>query len=153
MCLEIEETRSLSAYSEILNNRLRDICQRMAHVHVLVYTAWSLYNTSVYGSVCVFISASFPLSIYSLFLFYLQVVYYGSGKEAVSYFSRLGYECPLNYNPADYLCKLSTVRVWWLILLDAPWRRYASCCYLAMWKGQQCISSFAPPPPHCNPVC
>ncbi|XP_065181399.1 uncharacterized protein LOC135812026 [Sycon ciliatum] len=32
-----------------------------------------------------------------------QVVYFGPGKDAVAHFSRLGYECPMNYNPADFL--------------------------------------------------
>ncbi|EME31813.1 ABC transporter, ATP-binding protein isoform 3 [Galdieria sulphuraria] len=37
-----------------------------------------------------------------------QTVYYGPAKEAVSYFSRLGYECPYGFNPADYFIALLT---------------------------------------------
>lgn len=37
-----------------------------------------------------------------------QTVYYGPAKEAVNYFSRLGYECPYGFNPADYFIALLT---------------------------------------------
>ncbi|EME27695.1 ABC transporter, ATP-binding protein [Galdieria sulphuraria] len=37
-----------------------------------------------------------------------QTVYYGPAKEAVVYFSRLGYECPYGFNPADYFIALLT---------------------------------------------
>eukprot|EP01102_Stenamoeba_stenopodia_P021037 TRINITY_DN8378_c0_g1_i1.p1 TRINITY_DN8378_c0_g1~~TRINITY_DN8378_c0_g1_i1.p1 ORF type:complete len:700 (-),score=167.09 TRINITY_DN8378_c0_g1_i1:40-2139(-) len=35
-----------------------------------------------------------------------NMVYYGPAKEVVSYFSRLGHECPINYNPADFMLGL-----------------------------------------------
>jgi ATP-binding cassette subfamily G (WHITE) protein 2 len=35
-----------------------------------------------------------------------QVVYFGTAKDAVSYFSNLGLECPRHYNPADFFFQL-----------------------------------------------
>eukprot|EP00871_Galdieria_phlegrea_P002499 jgi/Galph1/324/GphlegSOOS_G5041.1 len=37
-----------------------------------------------------------------------QTVYYGPTSEAVTYFSKLGYECPYGFNPADYFIALLT---------------------------------------------
>jgi hypothetical protein len=33
-------------------------------------------------------------------------MYYGPGSEASAFFSRLGYPCPMNYNPGDFLLDL-----------------------------------------------
>ncbi|GJD12541.1 ABC transporter G family member 7 [Galdieria sulphuraria] len=38
-----------------------------------------------------------------------KVLYFGPAKEAVAYFSQLGYECPLHFNPADYILDLIAV--------------------------------------------
>jgi ABC-type multidrug transport system ATPase subunit len=31
-----------------------------------------------------------------------RVVFYGKGKDAIQYFSDLGYDCPMNSNPSDF---------------------------------------------------
>jgi hypothetical protein len=38
-----------------------------------------------------------------------SIVYYGPAKDALDYFAALGYECPPNYNPADFLLGLLSV--------------------------------------------
>eukprot|EP00871_Galdieria_phlegrea_P004491 jgi/Galph1/5042/GphlegSOOS_G56.1 len=38
-----------------------------------------------------------------------QVIYFGAAKDAISYFSRLGYQCPEHYNPADYFLDLISI--------------------------------------------
>ena len=32
-----------------------------------------------------------------------KVVYYGSAKDSIEYFSQLGYKCPQYMNPSDYI--------------------------------------------------
>src|SRR5688500_8172763 len=53
-------------------------------------------------------------NIYRLFdnvlvLSHGEMVYYGSAAESLDHFASLGYECPKNYNPADYLIDLVTM--------------------------------------------
>ncbi len=53
-------------------------------------------------------------SIYQLFdtLMILaagELIYFGPAKESVSHFASLGYECPKNFNPADYLIDVVTM--------------------------------------------
>ena len=38
-----------------------------------------------------------------------RCVYYGPAPEAVTYFAKLGYKCPAEFNPADFL--LETISV------------------------------------------
>jgi len=35
-----------------------------------------------------------------------QAAYLGKAKDAVAYFSRLGFECPAQYNPSDYFLNI-----------------------------------------------
>ncbi|GJQ12987.1 hypothetical protein GpartN1_g4778.t1 [Galdieria partita] len=53
-------------------------------------------------------------NIFSLFDMLLllsegQIVYFGSAKDALPYFSQLGYECPEHFNPADYFLDLVSI--------------------------------------------
>jgi len=55
-------------------------------------------------------------NIFSLFDMLLllsegQIVYFGPAKDALSYFSALGYNCPDHFNPADYFLDLISVDV------------------------------------------
>lgn len=34
-----------------------------------------------------------------------EVAYFGPSKDILDHFGKLGYECPNDTNPADYLCK------------------------------------------------
>jgi len=38
-----------------------------------------------------------------------QLVFFGPAKESVNHFTSLGYECPKNFNPADYLIDVVTM--------------------------------------------
>ncbi|EME31653.1 ABC transporter, ATP-binding protein isoform 2 [Galdieria sulphuraria] len=38
-----------------------------------------------------------------------QIIYFGLAKDALPYFSQLGYECPEHFNPADYFLDLISI--------------------------------------------
>ena len=64
------------------------------------------------------------LLLHNPFLLYMQVfamfdqlmlltegrcVYYGPAPEAVTYFAKLGYKCPAEFNPADFLIETISI--------------------------------------------